>query len=525
MNTRRTGSKLVLSWLLSGSAYLAAGCSSGDFKNEETVAHQTAAIVMCTNNPADSTGGLIAPSPAWWSLGGGNFKPYADASNDLVCGVSVSDPGQVHCSVPSGAQGELTSKITNWGVPHLPSGETAPIRANATPIAVALRKWTEPPWKTRYRPGGAHYNLYVLFSDSYVFVTNGDSDHFYEGENFKSYLFYQAPTAWDGENLTFKKIIVANEDFALDPNMEPAAIYALTNDNRLFYKTDTMGSWMGFDNNVQDMGHLPGHGMTILYTDGTLTYRSLDFRTWNGTLPKPTGFNITAVGGTYALTDAGCGGACADNMSTFCAGDDDRILHFNWSKWKWERLQDQLAPYAAQYYPMEPVYVCPNCSPQWGVSIVDPHGLGSNASASFDLGPFVYWTGGQRVRFYNMKTALQGEVHQCAPQASGTCSGPCAMQTDGTPCPGNVPSVCFQKVCQPCGAIGGRACPEQACNGGGVASESGSCAAPPSYPANRVFNPSNSLLNTPCTKSNGVVTQLTSRCNMLPATCGYLYCL
>jgi hypothetical protein len=216
MNTRRTGSKFVFSGLFSGVAYLAAGCSSGDFKNEETVAQQTAAIAMCTNNPGDSTGAAIPPpSPAWWSLGGGNFKPYADASNDLVCGVSISDPGQVYCFVPEGAAGELTTKITNWGVPHLPSGATAPIRANATPIAVALRKWTERNPQPRF--GGAHYNLYVLFSDSYVYVTSGDSDHFFQGENFKSYLPYVAPIAWNGENLTFKKIIWANEDYALDP--------------------------------------------------------------------------------------------------------------------------------------------------------------------------------------------------------------------------------------------------------------------------------------------------------------------
>jgi hypothetical protein len=469
MITQGTDGKLMFPWLFAGLAYLAAACSSGDFKNEETVAQQRAAIVMCTNNPGASTGASSPlPSPAWANLGGGNFMPYADASNDLVCGVSISSPGQVACFVPSATKGELDYKITNWGGAP-PTG--APIWENVTPIAVALAKWTDLPT----RAGGAHYTLFVLLSDSTVVNTDGESDHFYEGQNFKSYRFFIPPFTYDGEHLSFKKIVYANEDFGRDPDMEPQALYALTNDNRLFFKAPGSTWWRPFESNVQDMGHMPGHGMTVLYTDGSLSYFSLDFRTWNGRLPNPSGFNIIAVGGTYALTDAGCGGACAANISTFCAGDDDRILHFNWAKWKWERLQDQLAPYAAQYYPMEPVYVCPNCSPQWGLSIVDPHGLGSNAFPSFDLGPFVYWSGGQRVRFYNMKTDLQGELHQCTPQTSGTCSGPCAMQTNGTPCPGNVPSVCYQKVCQACGGEGQRACPALACASGMSPSSNGVC--------------------------------------------------
>ena len=47
----------------------------------------------------------------------------------------------------------------------------------------------------------------------------------------------------------------------------------------------------------------------------------------------------------------------------------------------------------------------------------------------------------------------------------------------------------------------------------------------PQYPMNRVYDPTNSLLNTPCAKTTGTVTKLVSKCTTSPATCGYLYCI
>jgi hypothetical protein len=47
----------------------------------------------------------------------------------------------------------------------------------------------------------------------------------------------------------------------------------------------------------------------------------------------------------------------------------------------------------------------------------------------------------------------------------------------------------------------------------------------PMYPMNRVYDPTNSLINTPCTTTTGKVTKLVSKCTTTPSTCGYLYCI
>jgi hypothetical protein len=46
----------------------------------------------------------------------------------------------------------------------------------------------------------------------------------------------------------------------------------------------------------------------------------------------------------------------------------------------------------------------------------------------------------------------------------------------------------------------------------------------PTYPLNRVWDPSNSLLNTSCITTTGKYGTLKSKCSVLPASCGYLYC-
>jgi hypothetical protein len=53
-----------------------------------------------------------------------------------------------------------------------------------------------------------------------------------------------------------------------------------------------------------------------------------------------------------------------------------------------------------------------------------------------------------------------------------------------------------------------------------------------SYPYNKVYNPTNSLLNTACMKVSGsqslptgVTSVLSSRCSSYPTTCGWLYCI
>ena len=42
---------------------------------------------------------------------------------------------------------------------------------------------------------------------------------------------------------------------------------------------------------------------------------------------------------------------------------------------------------------------------------------------------------------------------------------------------------------------------------------------------NRVWNPDNSLLNTACITTSGLLKTLQSKCSTNQNTCGYLYCM
>jgi len=88
---------------------------------------------------------------------------------------------------------------------------------------------------------------------------------------------------------------------------------------------------------------------------------------------------------------------------------------------------------------------------------------------------------------------------------------------------GNNPFIGFTQTQQGCPS--GRVCvaidPDANDNGSTTTTTSG---AAPTYPMNRVYNPSNSLLNTACTTTAGKAGTMLSKCSTMPTTCGYLYC-
>lgn len=88
---------------------------------------------------------------------------------------------------------------------------------------------------------------------------------------------------------------------------------------------------------------------------------------------------------------------------------------------------------------------------------------------------------------------------------------------------GNNPFIKFTVTGQGCPT--GRTCvaidPTDGDNGSGTTTTAGSA---PTYPQNRLYDPTNSKLNTQCVTTAGKLTTLTSRCSALPSTCGYLYC-
>jgi hypothetical protein len=72
----------------------------------------------------------------------------------------------------------------------------------------------------------------------------------------------------------------------------------------------------------------------------------------------------------------------------------------------------------------------------------------------------------------------------------------------------------------------GRTCiaidPTDGDNGSTSTTSAGSA---PTYPMNRVYDPSNALLNSACITTMGKLASLKSKCSTSPSTCGYLYCM
>ena len=90
-------------------------------------------------------------------------------------------------------------------------------------------------------------------------------------------------------------------------------------------------------------------------------------------------------------------------------------------------------------------------------------------------------------------------------------------------CGGGNPYIKYTVTGQGCPT--GRTCvavdPSDGDNGTTTTTTAGSA---PVYPMNRVYDPTNVLLGTACTMTNGRVTTLISKCTTMPATCNYLYC-
>lgn len=99
-----------------------------------------------------------------------------------------------------------------------------------------------------------------------------------------------------------------------------------------------------------------------------------------------------------------------------------------------------------------------------------------------------------------------------------------ALCTYGYGSCGSNPFINYTVTGQGCPA--GRTCiavdPADGDNGSTTTTTAGNA---PMYPMNRVYDPSNVLLNTACTTTAYKATKLISKCSVSPATCGYLYCI
>jgi hypothetical protein len=89
---------------------------------------------------------------------------------------------------------------------------------------------------------------------------------------------------------------------------------------------------------------------------------------------------------------------------------------------------------------------------------------------------------------------------------------------------GNNPYLGFMQTGAGCPS--GRSCiaidPTDGDNGSTSTTSAGSA---PTYPMNRVYDPANTLLNSQCITSKGVLATMQSKCSINANTCGYLYCM
>jgi hypothetical protein len=97
------------------------------------------------------------------------------------------------------------------------------------------------------------------------------------------------------------------------------------------------------------------------------------------------------------------------------------------------------------------------------------------------------------------------------------------QNTAGTAC-GSNPFIGFTQTQTGCPA--GRVCvaidPDPYDTGSGSSTVAGSA---PTYTLNRLYDPGNTMLNTACTRTTGVLGSMVSKCAATPNTCGYLYCM
>lgn len=484
-------------WLLALGALALCACSSAESSTNSLEA------VASTSQP------LIRPG--WYSLASASHSSF-DVSMHLICAADANGTGDtVRCyrATQYGFESYETL-VTNWGTG---TGATHPIPGGYVKSVAILRRpdiALQPK-----RPNAAAYEIYALGSDNTVRYTSGISDRWYEGDNFKSYTTFMWPVSADGLPLQFKKIMWMNEDGLDNSYAGKRMLFAITYDNKLYRTDRSQSAWQLHTTGIKDMGHASGMGATFLTTSGWVWYDrfSDDPKDFSGYLPKYSAANITAVGGLWALTDAGAGGGCNE---TFCAQDDKRVIRFSWRTWSWETWLAQLQAsgfnvqsgpesYMGNYFPLAQPQSClenecidppacnqlrciePAVSPLVKGAIVDPNRFGSDYypcavfgtqsicfDHSFDLGPFVARYG-QRAYFYNPDAnQLPVPFHTCMPKWDdstqdydpSSCGDVCATEEDGTYCGFGTDRACRSGVCQACGGSGQPCCVGKLCPNG-----------------------------------------------------------
>jgi hypothetical protein len=449
------------------SALLLSACGSGEAASSEPEAVESVTAAVMARG--------------WKSLNGANHTLSMDVATHLGCsGDPNGTADQVRCFRPNADNMESSYIFpTNWGT--TPTNGQYRIAGGAVKsVALLRRAETNVP-----RPNAGYYEVFVLSADNVVRYTAGNSDiTSLSGNDFKSYTDFVQPKSSDGKSLYFRKIMWMNED-SLASLTGSRYLFALTYDGSLYRTGRHSPAWTLHTTGIKDMGDAGPIGATFLAADGRVWYDrfSDDPYDFSGFLPAYPGANITAVGGLYALTDYGKGGNCD---TSGCNGDDRRVIHFSWKKWKWEPLPTQYSNVQHpidKYFPLASPQTCQTvdgttaCSPQVKDQILDPHGFGSlynpNASGSgrgFDLGPFVGRIG-SRIYYYNPVGYFPAPFHACMPSWNSrnqtydrsVCG--CAQKEDTDYCGVNERKSCLAGSCQSCGARGQPCCVGRSCPG------------------------------------------------------------
>jgi len=99
-----------------------------------------------------------------------------------------------------------------------------------------------------------------------------------------------------------------------------------------------------------------------------------------------------------------------------------------------------------------------------------------------------------------------------------------ALCTYGYGSCGNNPFISYTLTGQGCPA--GRTCiAVDPADGDNTSTTTTTAGSVPTYPLNRLYDPSNTFLNSACSTTTGKAGKMLSKCTAQPNTCGYLYCI
>lgn len=269
-------------------------------------------------------------------VNGTNYNATFDVGQGLACGTSPTQAGVI-CVTPSGRSATSDVRQVGGGVPPSTAKSVAVAGVDASATTVL-----------------------ALGSDNIVYQTKGNlGPNWNPGTNFTSWSILRRPTDVNGSAVSLKKIVAVRSTNAW--GAASLIIAGLTTGGKVMITNSVGDPWapytVTFDANATFLDI--SHGRDDLYairSDNVMVTRSFS-GSWR-TLPAlPNGYLPIAIGGRYAMTNAGKSGAsypCTTPKNQWgyynCPGALKRIYRLMVDN-TWMQMQE--APFTQQFEPTQ----------------------------------------------------------------------------------------------------------------------------------------------------------------------------